>query len=159
MRIVTVRRITQAFFLLLFLWFCLVSTLGEQWWQLRGWPVNWFLQLDPLVGIGTFLTTHTLFRGLLWCVATIVLTILLGRFFCGWVCPFGALHQFVGYLGKSRNKMAEKVKKNQYRPAQYLKYWILIFLLSAAAAESINLVQSSAWASPAFFPPCWSWCS
>jgi hypothetical protein len=47
MRIVTARRISQIFFFLLFLWFCIVSTLGEQWWQLRGWPVNWLIQLDP----------------------------------------------------------------------------------------------------------------
>ncbi|RJP77533.1 MAG: 4Fe-4S binding protein [Desulfobacteraceae bacterium] len=151
MNIILTRRISQIFFMTLFLWFCLAATLGEQWWQLQGWPVNWFLQLDPLVGIGTFLTTHTLFRGLAWCTATLVLTILLGRFFCGWVCPFGALHQFVGYLGKQKNKAAEKIRKNQYRKAQYLKYWILIFLLTAAASKSINLVQASAMGSPGFF--------
>ena len=26
-------------------------------------------------------------------------TLFIGRFFCGWVCPFGALHQFTGWLG------------------------------------------------------------
>ena len=53
MRIVVVRRISQVFFLILFLWFCIVSTFGVDWRQLRGWPVNWFLQLDPLTAIGT----------------------------------------------------------------------------------------------------------
>ena len=55
MRIVTVRRITQVFFFLLFIWFCLVTTIGVKWWQLRGWPVNWLLELDPLVGLATLL--------------------------------------------------------------------------------------------------------
>ncbi len=151
MNIILTRRISQIFFMILFLWFCLEETLGENWWQLRGWPINWFLQLDPLVGIGTFLTTHTLFNGLAWCVATLVLTILLGRFFCGWVCPFGTLHQSMGYLGKKNKKTLEKIKINQYHKTQYLKYWILIFLLTAAAAESINLIQSSPWGSPVFF--------
>ncbi len=51
MKIITARRNSQIFFFLLFLWFCIVSTLGEQWWQLRGWPVGWLIQLDPLVGL------------------------------------------------------------------------------------------------------------
>ena len=62
MNIVHVRRIAQVFFFLLFLWFCVVTTLGERWWQLRGWPVNWLLQLDPLVALGTLLTTENNLR-------------------------------------------------------------------------------------------------
>ena len=65
MKIVFIRRISQLFFLVLFLGFCVVSTLGTEWWQLRGWPVNWFLELDPLVAIGTLLTTQTLYAGLI----------------------------------------------------------------------------------------------
>ncbi|UCC23185.1 MAG: [Fe-S]-binding protein, partial [Planctomycetota bacterium] len=61
MRIVQTRRISQVFFFTLFVWFCIVSTVGDKLWQLRGWPVNWFLQLDPLVAIGTILTTHSLY--------------------------------------------------------------------------------------------------
>jgi len=60
MRIVTVRRISQVFFLLLLIWFCIVTTLGVEWWRLRGWPVNWLLQLDPLVAVATMLSTNSL---------------------------------------------------------------------------------------------------
>ncbi len=66
MSIITTRRISQIFFLVMFIWFCAVTTLGQNWWQLRGWPVNWILQLDPLVGLGTLLGTHTLYKGLWW---------------------------------------------------------------------------------------------
>ncbi|MBW7990760.1 MAG: 4Fe-4S binding protein [Planctomycetes bacterium] len=137
MKIVTVRRISQIFFFSMFVWFCIVSTIGERFWQLRGWPVNWFLQLDPLAAIGTALTTHTLYRPLLWSLLTIVLTIILGRFFCGWICPFGALHQFVGYLGNRRKKTAQKIQLNKYRKAQCIKYLILIFFLFMAAFPSL----------------------
>ena len=115
MGIRTVRRITQGFFLLLFLWFCAASNLGEQWWQLRGWPINWFLQLDPLVGLGTLLSTHSVYSGLLWGLATVALTIILGRFFCGWLCPFGCIHQMVGVLGKRKQKVRDRLKLNEYR--------------------------------------------
>jgi polyferredoxin len=133
MKIITVRRIAQIFFFGLFAWFCVVTTVGDHWWQLRGWPVNWLLQLDPLVALGTLLTTKTIYAGLLWALATVMLTILLGRFFCGWVCPFGALHQFIGWLGNRRKKHAERVAANQYRSGQAIKYYILIAMLASAS--------------------------
>ena len=137
MKIIITRRISQIFFFLLFLWFCIVSTLGEAWWQLRGWPVNWLLELDPLVGLGALLATGTLYAGLLWGLATIVITVVLGRFFCGWVCPFGALHQAVGWLANRRRNTLARIKSNRYRRAQAVKYAILLFLLGAAAGEAI----------------------
>ena len=143
MNIVIVRRIAQIFFFVLFLWLCVVSTVGDHWFQLRGWPVDWLLQLDPLVALGTLLTTKTLYAGLLWALLTVSLTILFGRFFCGWICPFGTLHQFVGWLGRRRKKHAERVAMNQYRSGQTIKYYILIALLGAASggliAELIRL--------------------
>jgi polyferredoxin/ferredoxin len=137
MRIVTVRRISQAFFLLLFIWFCVVSSLGVEWWQLRGWPVSWFLHLDPLVALGTLLTTSTLYRDCLWALGTVTLTVLLGRFFCSWVCPFGSMHHFVGYLGKRGKPVSTKIELNRFHGAQSIKYYILIVLLSAAAGALI----------------------
>lgn len=133
MNIITVRRISQIFFVVLFFWFCIVSSFGESWWQLRGWPVNWILQLDPLIALGTILTTRTLYAGLAWALLTVVLTVLLGRFFCGWLCPFGTIHQFFGWIGWRNKKFAERVAANQYRSAQAIKYYLLIGLLTAAA--------------------------
>ena len=108
MRIVTARRVSQVFFFLLFLWFCVVATLGVEWWQLRGWPVNWLLQLDPLVAVATALSTKSLYKGLLWALVTVILTIVLGRFFCGWVCPFGTLHHLIGYLARRGKRFQQK---------------------------------------------------
>lgn len=133
MKIVTTRRISQIFFFVLFIWFCIVSTVGDKLWQIRDWPVNWFLQLDPLVAIGTVLSTHTLYYGLLWSLGTVILTIIFGRFFCGWVCPFGSIHHFVGYLGNRKKTTSRKIQLNRYRKAQRIKYYILILLLVMAA--------------------------
>ncbi|MBN1392418.1 MAG: 4Fe-4S binding protein, partial [Sedimentisphaerales bacterium] len=55
----------------------------------------------------------------------------------GWVCPFGAIHQFVGYLGNRRKTTPQKISLNKYRKAQCIKYFILVFFLSAAAFPSI----------------------
>jgi len=143
MRIITVRRISQVFFFGLFLWFCLVSTLGEKFHRIAGWPVNWFLQLDPLAGLGTILSTHTLYAPLLWGLLTIILTILIGRFFCGWVCPFGSLHHFVGFLAHRKKSTARKVELNRYRRGQRAKYYILlVFLVMAAVSGSTGSLQT-----------------
>ena len=137
MKIVHVRRISQVFFFSVFLWFCIVSTVGDKFWQLRGWPINLFLWLDPLSAVGTALTTHTLYRPLLWALAVIILTIIFGRFFCGWVCPFGALHQFAGFLGNRKKLPSQKIQLNRYRKAQSIKYFILILFIAMAAFPSI----------------------
>jgi polyferredoxin len=138
MNIIHARRISQSFFLILFLWFCIVMQLGEKAWHLRGWPVGWLIQLDPLVGLGTLLATHALYAGLLWGLASVVLTIFLGRFFCGWLCPFGTLQQAVGFLARRKRPLEEKAGQNRYRKAQGLKYWILFFLLSASAGHFLG---------------------
>jgi polyferredoxin len=151
MNIIATRRIFQVFFFGLFFWFCIAGTLGDGWWQLRGWPVNWFLQLDPLVGLGILLATHTLYAGLLWGVATVGLTLFLGRAFCGWICPMGALQQFVGFLGGRGQKTARRVAVNQPHRAQRIKYWLLIFLLTASAADLVHFVFTGPWRQAAHF--------
>lgn len=140
MKITTARKISQIFFVVLFLWFCVTTTLGDRWWQLRGWPVNWMIQLDPLVGLGTLLTTGTLYAGLLWGLLTVILTIILGRFFCGWICPFGAIHQFMGFCGKYKRPLKYKISINRYSPWQSLKYFLLFFFLAAAFMEFTGIL-------------------
>jgi polyferredoxin len=146
MTIVTARRISQVFFLALFLGFVAATRLGVGWYQLRGWPVNWFLQLDPLVAVATLFTTHTLYAGLLWSVAVVLLTLLVGRFFCSWVCPFGTIHHGTGYLAHRKKPLAQKRQLNRYRQGHKVKYWILFFLLVPAALHlAVSPALVSGW--------------
>ncbi|MDD3179320.1 MAG: 4Fe-4S binding protein [Opitutaceae bacterium] len=149
MKITTARRLAQIFFFVLFVWLCLVATVGTGWSQWRGWPINWFLELDPLVALGTVLTTHSLHPGLWWGLATVVVTILLGRVFCGFLCPFGAIHQFIGWLGRRGGRFRDHMAANAYRPAQVIKYYILIALLSAAAGNLLFFLVRASRDSPA----------
>ncbi len=141
MTIITVRRISQVFFLGLFFWFCLVMTIGEAFWQLRGWPVNWLIQLDPLVGLAFAITTGGLHPGLWWGLLTLSLTILLGRFFCGWVCPLGTLNQFIGFCAHGRKTLARRVALNRYHPAQGIKYLLLIGFLGSITSLQTGLLD------------------
>ena len=117
---------------------------------MRGWPVNWFLQLDPLVALGNLLTTRSVYAGLVWALVTIAVTAVLGRFFCGWLCPFGSIHHFIGYIGARGRSAKERIASNRYRGAQSIKYYILIVLLSSAAgAFLLNLANSAEWSTAA----------
>ena len=143
MRATTARRIAQGFFFALFVWLCVVSTVGTGWMQWRGWPIRWFLQLDPLVAVGTALSTHSLYPALGWSLAVIALTVLFGRVFCGWICPFGALHQFTGWLARKWRRPKERIDVNQYHPAQAIKYAVLLALLIAAASPFRRAAMAS----------------
>ena len=135
MRLIWARRLSQGFFLGLFIWFVVVSTLGDQWWQLRGWPVNWFLQLDPLLALTSTLATGVLYAGLAWALVTVGLTLLLGRFFCGWVCPLGVLNQVCGWLAWRGRPGKERIKANRPSGAQAIKYYVLVVVLAAAVGD------------------------
>lgn len=134
MRIARVRVISQVFFFALFAFLSIVASTG----RMRGYPVALFLQLDPLIAVATALSSHVVYHGLLLSLVVIIGTFLIGRFFCGWVCPFGALNQFVGWLFNMRpNK--ERIAVNRYRTMFALKYYILAFLLVLAAFGSLQI--------------------
>jgi len=56
----------------------------------EGHPVDLFLRLDPTILLGTMLISGTWVSDLLWGLAVLLLALVLGRFFCGYVCPLGA---------------------------------------------------------------------
>jgi ferredoxin len=138
MRIVTIRRISQVFFLVVFLWFCIVATLGPAWYQLRGWPINWILELDPLTAIATMLSTGTFYANLAWALLAIVLTLIVGRFFCGFACPLGTIHQFTGWVARRGQASAPRVEANRHRSLQVIKYYLLAFFLVLALMGSVQ---------------------
>ena len=138
MRIVTIRRISQIFFLIVFLWFCIVATLGPAWFQLRGWPINWILELDPLTAIATVLSTGTFYANLAWALLAIVLTLIVGRFFCGFACPLGTINQFTGWVARRGQAPVPRVEANRHRRLQATKYYLLAFFLFLALMGSVQ---------------------
>ncbi len=130
------RRVAQVFFFCLFLFFVFVTDLR----YLKGYPVSLFLQLDPLVAFATAITTHTVYMGLLWSLLLIVPTLLFGRIFCNWICPYGILHHFIGWLmGKRRAEERERIEANRYKKLYSLKYVILIAMIAAALGGSLQI--------------------
>lgn len=144
-RLRLVRRIVQGAFFALFFWLVLKTTFevdlgadhaGE---ISLPYPVSFFLELDPLVAITTLLSSWTLYKGLLWSLVILIPTIFFGRFFCGWVCPMGTLNHWISEVPARRGRRAgaRKAATNRYRPYQRLKYFVLLFVLGAAAMGSL----------------------
>jgi len=137
------RRVSQIFFLLLFL-FLLGKTefRGSFYKEVQNirldYPVSIFLEADPLVGISTAISTHTLYQGLKWSVIVLILTFILGRFICGWVCPLGTLNHLISFsLGEKKKK--ERIRSNRYQNWQTIKYYILILMLLAAFFTTLQI--------------------
>ncbi|HEY3352403.1 MAG TPA: 4Fe-4S binding protein, partial [Polyangia bacterium] len=129
-----VRRAWQVVFLVLFLFLVVVTSAS----LIRGYPVEWFLALDPLAALTTALATRSLYHHLLWALPLVVLTLVFGRFFCGWMCPMGVLHQALGWLGRRRKK-PERVVQNRPRASHQVKYVILAVMLGMALVGSVQI--------------------
>lgn len=143
--LVWLRRCSQAFFLLLFVFLVVESRLpqdfyldytqlirGEQEIRLEQ-PVTFFFQADPLVWLTSLLSGHVLVKGFGWALAVLLLTFILGRVFCGFICPLGTLHHMVGYV-KPALKGKRLTEANRTAGSKRIKYFILILLLTAALA-------------------------
>ncbi|KAA0893947.1 4Fe-4S binding protein [Oryzomonas rubra] len=124
----TSARISQLAFLALFL-ILFVQT------EYRGHDeinaaVNAFFRADPLVLFSYLLAAKTWSWLLLPALLMVVATLLLGRFFCGWICPLGTVLDLVTPKKRTRRPIAV-LKGN-------LKYWLLLPIL-AAALFNLNL--------------------
>ncbi len=125
---------SQVVFLTFF--FLLMWMASERW---IGWhAVSFFLYADPLIAVGSALASRRLAAPLLLGVAVLLLTIVFGRFYCGWICPYGALHQFTGWAFARFSKRG-KLAANAYRPLYALKYVILTAFLALAALGLLQI--------------------
>jgi NosR/NirI family nitrous oxide reductase transcriptional regulator len=59
----------------------------------------------------------------------IILTVLFGRFFCGWLCAFGALNDFLFMFSKKVFKNKFKINKTLDSQLKYLKYVVLVLII------------------------------
>src|SRR3982751_5772005 len=125
---VKIRRAYEVLFLGLFLFFLVITDLR----YLKGWPVSLFLEATPLVAVATALTTHTIYRNLVWGLVIIAVTMMLGRVWCNWMCPFGILHHFFGWIGNRRNTK-QMIEVNRYRKIYAIKYYILAAMIAMAS--------------------------
>ncbi|MGD0016693.1 MAG: 4Fe-4S binding protein [Verrucomicrobiia bacterium] len=120
------RRATQVVCLLLFLWLFRKT----EYTGIAGIPgaANILFRIDPLVAASVMVAAKRVVLTVLWSMILVALTVVLGRFFCGWICPLGTL------LDGARRLVPTRF---QARPLnhrwQHAKYFLLgVILISAA---------------------------
>jgi len=148
--LVWIRRISQTSFLFFFLFLLVESRLPQNIYLKYSlvfsseldlkidWPVTFFFQLDPLIWLSSLLSGQHLIKGFWWGLGLILMTLFLGRIFCGFVCPLGTIHHVVSWI-KPALKGKLMVQANQKTPSQRVKYFLLITLL-VGALMGLNLM-------------------
>jgi polyferredoxin len=125
-RVVWLRRTVQGASLALFFYLFLATAETDL--DRPGRGVKLFFELDPLAALSSWIAAHALESGMLLALATLAVTAVFGRWFCGWICPLGTLHHAVASLRGKSEKAA-----GAYSRWQRAKYFALIGVVCAAA--------------------------
>ena len=127
---------SQVLFLVLF-YFLLVKSAGIAVERLP--HTGFFFYIDPLY-LWVNILAGPFVRPFLLALVPLALTLVFGRFFCGWICPFGALQQFFTWLGSKAKQGKVTLRHRSLR----WKYLLLVTLLLA----SLFATQWLGWLDP-----------
>ncbi|MFO7889466.1 MAG: 4Fe-4S binding protein [bacterium] len=131
----TLRIVSQIVFLLFFFFLFFQATYPLT----SNIPVDFFLRLDPLLSISTAIAARNILIISVPAVIVILLTVVLGRFFCGWICPLGILIDVFDIFTTTSDK---KRKKRICLP------WIKFSLLSIIFISAILSIQLTGFLDP-----------
>jgi ferredoxin len=135
----TLRKVSQVFFLLVFLlvflWsrreFYLTSSLES---GFKETVVNLPLQLDPLAMLAQSIASRRVLPGALLALVTIAISLLLGRVWCGWFCPVGTVLDWLPLRSWKKKVPAVSDK------LRGIKYVLLLVILFGAVFGNLSLM-------------------
>ena len=137
----TLRRIIQSLVFLLFLLLLFQTAYQDSGEGLSPYfPSDLFLRLDPLSVFSVSLSEWSWIRGASSLILLILLTLILGRFFCGWMCPLGTtLDLFEKMTGAKPSSQRNRNPSAAPESGKLLslftlrsKYYLLVACLMAA---------------------------
>lgn len=103
---------------------------GASWKHASTFPFDTFQRLDPLLSLQAALADRAWIPALGAGLGLLGLTLLLGRFFCGWVCPLGTCLDLGDRWAFGRARRAWPNGEGRLRG---IKYLLLLCILGAAA--------------------------
>ncbi|MBC7254777.1 MAG: 4Fe-4S binding protein [Chloroflexi bacterium] len=123
------RRVVQAFAFFGALALVIVTT-RHAW---RGIGADTLMHLDPLAGLAAMLAARRWLGRFILGLSLLALTLLAGRFWCGWLCPVGTL---LDWIGPRRRRQAPAPRT----PWRRVKYGLLFVILFAALWGNLTLL-------------------
>jgi polyferredoxin len=85
-------------------------------------------------------------------ISIFFLSAIAGNFYCGWICPFGSIQEWLGKLGSLFMKQKLHMPRKFQQVLQFSRYLVYAFLsLSAAMGIAGALSQSSSFNSNYYF--------
>ncbi len=128
-RWITVRKTVQAVFLLAFLYLFLVSRQdvgGND-------HIGHFMLLDPLLALTSLLASRTVLAvTVIELILAVVLAVLAGRAWCGWMCPLGTTLDLVHFKKTFSSRIPEELRTT--------KYSLLLVILFASLFGNLTLL-------------------
>jgi polyferredoxin len=91
-------------------------------------------QLDLLTTLSHIIANRSLLAGSTISLFMLLLTIILGRAWCGWLCPLGTILDIFSL--KNRNRKQKNIPQSLHR----VKYTLLVIILSAAIFGNLTLL-------------------
>jgi MauM/NapG family ferredoxin protein len=129
------RTIIQAVSLLLFSALFIFAT-----YKLPNWlPADIYLRLDPLLGLNAVFAAREIIGRALWGLVTIGATLVVGRFFCAYVCPMGASIDFLDLLFFRKEKRQNLKAESSLRKTKY--FLLVIFIVAALTGLSLAFLM------------------
>ena len=89
-------------------------------------PVDFFFRIDPLLRLTTLLAGKLWLAGIGWVIGLVAMTVVLGRVFCGFICPFGTIHHAASLGIRSNCDLATPPR------SRLIKYAFLAAILVSA---------------------------
>ncbi len=128
------KTLTQSFSLALFsLLFVLAAFTMPDW-----LPADVYLRLDPLLGASAILGGREWIPRVMWSLIIIGVTLAVGRFFCGYLCPLGAGIDFLDFPFRSQKRPVLE-ERAWFKKTKFLL--LLLFLGSAVAGLSLSFLM------------------
>ena len=126
-RWITARKIVQITTLLIVIALLIMTRRG-------GWPpevVNLIMRLDPLAVLAQALSSRSFLFGSMVVLLTVLLTVIAGRAWCGWLCPLGTVLDLIPL----RKRTLRDKQPNLPHSWRSVKYGLLIVILDCGAAR------------------------
>ncbi|MBU1043596.1 MAG: 4Fe-4S binding protein [Candidatus Omnitrophica bacterium] len=123
-KLVLIRRFSQIIFLLGFIYILWATTYPLT----SSLPSDLFFKTNPLLMIIATLSERIILKGIIYSLILLLLSMLIGRYFCGWICPLGSCMDFANFLNKKKFIAPDKTNIQ----ARKLKYLIFLIIFGFA---------------------------